>query len=177
MLRYQETIEQSAEYLRLAIPLMSRQPVAFHPISYCVWYEYVAGINRPLKVAIDEMVKAGKTLDEKTTEALFGTYIAGRDQNVAQRVTSGFSKVMSDISRDAANVGEHAHRFGNTLEQWTEEQEQDWDILRRPPPLRERLWNDRWGICWGLKTAQNLFFFFLLKPQQPQESHHQHDEQ
>lgn len=123
MLRYQETIEQSAEYLRLAIPLMSRQPVAFHPISYCVWYEYVAGINRPLKVAIDEMVKAGKTLDEKTTEALFGTYIAGRDQNVAQRVTSGFSKVMSDISRDAANVGEHAHRFGNTLEQWTEEQE------------------------------------------------------
>ena len=123
MMRYQESIEQSAEYLRLAIPLMSKQSTAFHPICYCLWYEYVAGINGPLRAAIDALVKEGKVLDEMTTEALYGAYVAGRNQLAAQRVTSGFQKVMSDISSHAADVGEHANRFGNTLEQWTEAQD------------------------------------------------------
>ena len=55
MMKYQETIEQSAEYLRLALPLMSRQAAALHPVSYGVWYEYVAGFNRPLRNAIDDL--------------------------------------------------------------------------------------------------------------------------
>lgn len=122
MMRYQETVEQSAEYLRLAIPLMTRQAVALNPVSYSIWYEYVAGINQALKAAIDELTKSGKVLDGAATEELYRTYIAERDQQVAHRVASGFKKVMADVSQDAANAEEHVHRFGNALEQWTEEQ-------------------------------------------------------
>jgi diguanylate cyclase len=101
---------------------MSRQAVALHPVSYSIWYEYVAGINQPLRAAIDEFTTSGKVLDGAVTEELYIAHIAERDQQAAHRVTSGFKKVMADVSRDAANAGEHAHRFGNTLEQWTEEQ-------------------------------------------------------
>lgn len=37
MMKYQETVNQSAEYLRLSLPLMSRQAAALHPLSYAIW--------------------------------------------------------------------------------------------------------------------------------------------
>lgn len=120
MMKYQETIEQSAEYLRLALPLMSRQAAALHPVSYGVWYEYVAGFNRPLRNAIDELTRDGKVLDEALTSELFRTHIAELDEQTAHRVATGFRKVMAEVSQDAADAGAHASRFGNALEQWSE---------------------------------------------------------
>ena len=120
MMRYQETMEQSAEYLRLALPLMSRQAAALHPVSYGIWYEYVAGFNKPLRHAIDELTRDGKVLDENLTSELFRTHIAELDEQTAHRVATGFRKVMAEVSQDAANAGEHASRFGNALEQWSE---------------------------------------------------------
>jgi diguanylate cyclase len=119
-MKYQDTVAQSAEYLRLALPLMSRQAAALHPVSYAVWYEYVAGINPPLKLAIDELTKDGAVLDEAATAELFRQYIAEIDEQTAQRVSAGFRKVLADISQSAAHVGDHANRFGNDLAQWSE---------------------------------------------------------
>lgn len=123
MKRYQESIEKSAECLRLAIPLMSQQPVALHPVSYSIWYEYVAGINKPLRAAIDRLAEQGKVLDEATTEDIYQTYIAPHDQKLAHQVTVGFTKVMSDVSKDAAHAGEYAYRLGNRLGEWAEAHE------------------------------------------------------
>jgi diguanylate cyclase len=122
MIRYQETINQSAEYLRLALPLMSRQGAALHPISYAIWYEYVAGINPPLKAAIDELTKDGALLDEELTVDLFRKYIADLDEKTAQRLTSGFHKVLTDMAQSAAHAEDHADLFGKELAQWSEEQ-------------------------------------------------------
>lgn len=121
MMKYRETIEQSAEYLRLALPLMSRQAAALHPVSYGIWYEYVAGFNKPLRNAIDELTRDGKVLDEVMTSELFRTHIAELDEQTAHRVATGFRKVMAEVSQDAANAGEHASRFGDALEQWSED--------------------------------------------------------
>ncbi|MFT3850841.1 MAG: GGDEF domain-containing protein [Propionivibrio sp.] len=121
MMKYRETIEQSAEYLRLALPLMSRQAAALHPVSYGIWYEYVAGFNKPLRKAIDELTRDGKVLDEVMTSELFRTHIAELDEQTAHRVATGFRKVMAEVSQDAADAGEHASRFGNALEQWSED--------------------------------------------------------
>jgi len=120
MMKYQETATQSAEYLRLALPLMSRQACALHPLSYAVWYEYVAGINKPLKAAIDELTKDGMVLDEAATAELYRKYVAELDERTAQRIAAGFQKVMADISQSAEHAGDHAHRFGTALAEWSE---------------------------------------------------------
>jgi diguanylate cyclase len=122
MMKYQETVNQSAEYLRLSLPLMSRQAAALHPLSYAIWYEYVAGINQPLKAAIDELTSNGRVLDEAATVELYRKYIAELDEQSAQRITAGFHKVLADISQSAAHAGDHADQFGNTLAQWSESQ-------------------------------------------------------
>ena len=52
-MKYTHSKTESAEYLRLALPLMSKQDAPLHPISYAVWYEYVSGMNRSLNAAVE----------------------------------------------------------------------------------------------------------------------------
>lgn len=119
-MKYSDSIEQSAEYLRLALPLMSRQAAALHPISYAVWYEYVAGRNAALKAHIDDATRDGMVLDEKATLDAFQKHIADLDHGVARRVAEGFQKVMADMSHSASQAGDQAHLFGSALEQLSE---------------------------------------------------------
>lgn len=82
-MRYHENREQSAEILRQALPLMSKHTAGFHPVSYTVWYEYLAGINSPLRSALDARLGEGKPLADKDSARLFDKYIAARDADLA----------------------------------------------------------------------------------------------
>jgi diguanylate cyclase len=117
-MNYRDSVEKSAEYLRLALPLMSQQAAALHPISYAVWYEYVSGRNVSLKGCIDERLRSGAILDEKLTEDIFRQYVAGINEEIAHRVSDGFQKVMADISSSATQAGDQAGQFGSALERW-----------------------------------------------------------
>lgn len=119
MMKYRDSVEQSAEYLRLALPLMSRQSAALHPVSYAIWYEYVAGGNPPLKAAIDELIRDGGVLDEATTAKLFRLYIVDFDEQLTQRLSSGLERVLADMEQSAAHAEDHADLFGKELAQWS----------------------------------------------------------
>lgn len=118
-MKYSESIEQSAEYLRRALPLMSKQAAALNPISYAIWYEYVAGINPALHTSIDELTRDGRTLDDDTTAELFRKHVAEVDEELAQRIGEGFQKIIADIARSTAEAGDNAGQFGTALEQWS----------------------------------------------------------
>jgi diguanylate cyclase len=66
-MEYHDTVERSTELLRKALPLMSRQAAALHPVSYAVWYAYVADVNSPLHQALDAHLAAHGVLDEAAT--------------------------------------------------------------------------------------------------------------
>jgi diguanylate cyclase len=121
-MKYQDSVEKSAEYLRLALPLMTKQSAALHPVSYAVWYEYVAGINPPLRIAIDERLRNDEVLDDKATYDIFNSHVAGIDEQVARRFSDGLQKVMAEISSSAAQAGDQAGQFGNALEKWCADQ-------------------------------------------------------
>lgn len=120
-MKYHDSVEKSAEYLRLALPLMSKQAAALNPVSYAVWYEYVSGINAPLQERIAELVANGRPLDEATTVKLYRQYIVELDEELAQRISLGLQKVMADMSHSAAQAGDQADQFGSALEQWSTE--------------------------------------------------------
>jgi len=103
----------------MALPLMTRQNAGVHPVSYAIWYEYVAGINKPLKAAIDELTRNDGRLDEAQTHQLFQQYVAQLDDESVKRISAGFQEILADISQSAANAGDQANRFGSTLEKWS----------------------------------------------------------
>ena len=120
MLRYNDSIEKSAEYLRLALPLMSKQAAALHPVSYAVWYDYVSGGNAALRSELDHHITAGQPLDEATTQAIYRRHIAEMNEDTARRVGEGFQQVLADISHTTSEAGQQANLFGDALEQWRE---------------------------------------------------------
>jgi diguanylate cyclase len=100
---------------------MSKQNAALHPVSYAVWYEYVSGANASLKSTIDQHLQKGATLDENVTHDIYHQHVADINEQVAQRVSEGFQKVMAELSSSAARAGDQAGQFGTALEKWRDD--------------------------------------------------------
>jgi diguanylate cyclase len=114
-LRYELSIERSAELLRQALPLMSRQVAALHPVSYALWFEYVMQANAPLRKAVDEHLAREGALDEFATHALFKRHVADVDPETAQRVVDEMQRLLGGIGEAASQTSTHAARFGASL--------------------------------------------------------------
>lgn len=115
-MKYEDSIEQSAEHLRKALPLMSRQTAGLHPVSYAIWYDYVSNRNPDLRQAIDELVARSGTLDETTTRHLFERHVADFDADTATRMAEGFQRVLGHMASSAAQAGTDTARYGETLD-------------------------------------------------------------
>ncbi|HEY8976315.1 MAG TPA: GGDEF domain-containing protein, partial [Burkholderiaceae bacterium] len=111
------SIERSTELLRLALPWMSRQRAGLHPVSYAVWFDYVAQTNPPLRAAIDEHLARDGALDEFATHALFTRHVADVDPDTAQRVVDQMQRVLGGMGESAGAAGAHATRYAATLAQ------------------------------------------------------------
>jgi len=116
-LKYDLSIERSAELLRAALPWMSRQSAASHPVSYAVWFEYVSGSNAPLQAAIDEHLARESRLDESATHALFDRHVAKADPRSAGRMADGLQRVLGGLGEAAGAASSHVGRFGASLAQ------------------------------------------------------------
>ena len=111
------SIERSTELLRQALPWMSRQRAGLHPVSYAVWFDYVAGTNPPLRAAIDELLAREGALDEFATHALFKRHVADVDPEAARRVVDQMQRVLGGIGESAGAAGAHAARYSASLAQ------------------------------------------------------------
>lgn len=115
-MKYEDSIEQSADLLRKAIPLMSRQTAGLHPVAYAIWYDYVSDRNPGLRQAVDEHLSRNGSLDEDTTRKLFEQHVADIDSETAARVAEGFQQVLGNMAHSAAQAGTDTARFGDTLD-------------------------------------------------------------
>ncbi|PJA58681.1 MAG: GGDEF domain-containing protein [Rhodocyclales bacterium CG_4_9_14_3_um_filter_68_10] len=114
-MRYEQSKEESGELLRLAIPRMARHPAAFSPLSYAVWYEYLAGINRELAEALDAAEADRRPLDDQAVAQLYRNHIEGPQAAVVNRLESGFDGILKNLGAYAAEFGSQASRYDDSL--------------------------------------------------------------
>lgn len=120
-MRYLESKTRSAEHLRAALPLMTRQNTALHPVSYAIWYEYVSGTNPDLNRRVQELTQQGAALDDAQTWALYRKHVAEPDNEAARRLSDGVTQVMESMAASAAQAGEDAARIDASLGGWVEQ--------------------------------------------------------
>jgi diguanylate cyclase len=114
-MRYKDTKDQSAEILRQVLPAMAQHPAAYHPLTYTVWYEYIAGCNPALHAAIDTVVDSGGRLDESDVARLFDTHIlAAREQRV-QQTCDAFRLLIKDVSQSTQTADARAGEYVDSL--------------------------------------------------------------
>jgi diguanylate cyclase len=114
-MKYSHSKTESAEYLRQALPLMSKHDAPFHPISYAVWYEYVSGMNRSLNAAVDALSTHGIPLTGKDVEALFNRHVADVTSETASSITHEFQRIISGVAVSTGQAAKEAGHFGQTL--------------------------------------------------------------
>jgi len=116
-MKYPDSAQRSAEYLRIALALMSKHDAALHPITYAVWYEYASGRNRGLNQEVDGHLKSDNKLDEETTRKLYEAYVADLDPQTIARFNAEFQRLLDEVGNSAARTGDDASLFGQRLEQ------------------------------------------------------------
>ncbi|MFN0040943.1 MAG: GGDEF domain-containing protein [Burkholderiales bacterium] len=117
MHKYSDSKESSAELLRLVLPMMAQHPSAFHPVSYSLWYEYVAGKNVPLKESIDLALKAGETFTEEKVAALYFQFIAERELAEGMRAQSNLERILADLGKTVAAASIQTSDYKASLDQ------------------------------------------------------------
>lgn len=126
-MRYEDSIAQSAQTLRMALPLMSRQRAALHPVSYAVWYEHVSGRNGALSRELNALTRDGQSIDEAQTWSLYQRHIAELDEDSASRLEQGFKDLLQGMAQSAEQAGLRTQAYGRALQDWQE-------ALRRAAP-------------------------------------------
>jgi diguanylate cyclase len=114
-MRYTENKDQSAELLRLALPLMARQSAALHPISYTLWYEHVAGINPPLSAVLEASLAGKLPLGDDDVYDLHARFVVARDMEVLERLQQKLRQVLEEAAQTAAVALEDSGQFEATL--------------------------------------------------------------
>src|SRR5689334_23305159 len=124
-MKYPDSAQRSAEFLRIALAMMSKHDAALHPITYAVWYEYASGRNRALNHEVDGYIKSEHKLDEDTTRKLYESYVADLDPQTVARFNAEFQRLLSEVGSSAARTGDDTTQFGQRLEQLEKELKPD----------------------------------------------------
>jgi diguanylate cyclase len=114
-MRYQESREQSAEVLRLTLPLMSRQQACFHPQTYTLWYEHCAGINPRLSEVLEARLATNQALSNDETWQLYAQFIIARDAGHVGVIQQRLCDLIDETGHFSALAGEEAAQFSQTL--------------------------------------------------------------
>ncbi|MEP7243403.1 MAG: GGDEF domain-containing protein [Gammaproteobacteria bacterium] len=122
-MNYAQTRDSTVHYLRQALPLMAKQPAAFNPCTYAVWYEHVAGVNEALSAALQSRLDAGFPLSDDEVAVLYQSYIAVRESRASERVTHLLNSVLQEVMASARSAGADLSRFTTNLELRTKELE------------------------------------------------------
>jgi diguanylate cyclase len=126
MQHLQVNLNKSAEYLRLALPLMSRHGIPVTPVNYAVLYEYVSGNNQLLNQKLDEMLLTQKHLDSKQIKGLFDEFIDLKNQyNRLEDAHQRFSNLHMNFSLALEEACENTTTFSNSIDNCKQQMEED----------------------------------------------------
>ncbi len=115
-MRYNETRDRSIEILRQALPLMSRQRAAFHPLSFTLWYEHIAGMNPELTRILEARLASSVALTDDDVQRLYAQLIAARDVKVLEELQQRLRAVLEDTAQSAATASAEAAEFDRELQ-------------------------------------------------------------
>jgi diguanylate cyclase len=100
----------------MIVPQMARHSAGFHPMSYTVWYEYHAGLNPPLKAALDAYLADRNSLSDADIVALFEKYIAPRDAESNAHVSAEIARLVEQVDGAATAAGKEVQTYGAELD-------------------------------------------------------------
>ncbi|HHJ39790.1 MAG TPA: GGDEF domain-containing protein [Methylothermaceae bacterium] len=115
--RYHETPEQAAEYLRLTLPWLAKFKLPMNPINYAIGYDYIAGNNRLLREAIDNLTKNQQSLTEAHCIQFYRQYILDEAARRFEKVGDSLSHLVQQTLQEVEKTEAQASQSSVNLEE------------------------------------------------------------
>jgi len=116
IMRYDDTIDESRQYLRLTLEMIGKHGLPTDPINYCIWYEYASGKNEALNAAIDKHLQGSGAFSEEISRQLFNQHIANGKETVITLVREELKKVFTEIILAIKTTNQNFSESENNLE-------------------------------------------------------------
>ncbi len=107
--------EDSARFLRLALPQMNKYSVPASPQNYAVWYQYVSGRNAALCTRLNEMIRGAEEFTPEVNQQLFDSFCADADEAALGELQAALRSVLVDVLNCTAEVGDSTSAYGRVL--------------------------------------------------------------
>ncbi len=124
-MRYSESREQSAELLRMLLPHMARHAAGFHPMSYAVWYEHLAGTNPALSAALEARLARVETLADGDIIELYERHVVGRDTEASVQMTGEIARLVEQVDGAASEASNKVRRYADELDGYRQQLQTD----------------------------------------------------
>lgn len=122
---YRESADQAAEYIRLALPLMTRNGIPANPKHYTVWYDYVSGRNQPLKESIDRALHGSQAVTTAFSDELFEQFCRGNEERIADQMRSEVRALIASVLQQLSASGGQANHYSRVLEDYNTRMSQE----------------------------------------------------
>jgi diguanylate cyclase len=124
-----KNLPESAEILRLALPLMSKFKIPVTPRNYAVWYEYASGSNQMLNQKIDNLINSGTPISNEFVVALYAEYIdTNHELNQLEKAQKIFAVLHESITSVLNIAVGKTTEYGITLDQYNNRIKADLDL-------------------------------------------------
>ncbi len=111
----QAKFDESINFVRLALPLMTKYRVPATPKNYTVWYCYVSGADKELNKEIDELTSGNAEFSEETNDMLYRRFFSGSDEGVLREMRGEMQEVLVSVFTDLAKMSGQADNFENVM--------------------------------------------------------------
>lgn len=114
-MKYSQETAASGEILRLLLQRMVLHPAPFTPMTYAVWYEYLAGINPALNEVMNPLLESRAPLDNDTIEKLYNRYVSECSSDMQQALRGGIQQLLNKLVESTGEASREARHFGSSL--------------------------------------------------------------
>ena len=121
-------LEETANLLREAIPIMSKLNIPLTPENYHVWYEYTVGDNLELNKTIDELLENGTKFTSKINHELHKTYVYQAPEELLTSFNQDVKKMVARLFEKINGITKKTQNYSSTLEEYN-------DLLQSNPDI------------------------------------------
>jgi diguanylate cyclase len=104
-------LEQTQQYLRLALPLMAQHRIPITPKNYTIWYKYVSSSDPDLTRAIDAMVREGAVFTEEANETLYRKFGIDKDESELRKIREDLQQALVAILKEVTEFSDQTDEY------------------------------------------------------------------
>ncbi|KEA62772.1 Cyclic nucleotide-binding domain (CNMP-BD) protein [Marinobacterium lacunae] len=114
-MKYNETPNQAADFLRQAVPLMVRNRIPPNPLNYALWYAYVSNKVPELNTALDSTLKTYGTCPNLLSEQLFRQHLVDDESKDSQEIHNGLVNLVNTLHEQTSAACEQTDSYSAAL--------------------------------------------------------------